>query len=246
MNMAQLVITTKHFLSDGKYNPEIINASYIGNIKYIFQEEKKLFGLRRKRERVTSTLAWLNQLKEKNIEDIKLLAKDVVNDINLTAFSNGLDCIIVCFYNNRVTYWTKKWSFDKEKKHWNIKYTEEFYPNPHNGKPKFEDRTKNFAETLKSIKGLAEEIDCNNFANCFQKALDCLLSEVEISKILPSKNQRLFDSAQYAAVFGGMGSWNDSPPYMAQKKGLREEYDTLTNQLYREIMLACMYAVNEW
>ena len=43
-----------------------------------------------------------------------------------------------------------------------------------------------------------------------------------------------------------MGSWNDSPPYYAHKKGLESEYDSLTEELLTQIRLALLYSVNEW
>ena len=43
-----------------------------------------------------------------------------------------------------------------------------------------------------------------------------------------------------------MGSWNDSPAYMAHKKGLSEEYETLSSVLLKNVRLAILYAINEW
>ncbi|WP_011991675.1 hypothetical protein [Campylobacter curvus] len=43
-----------------------------------------------------------------------------------------------------------------------------------------------------------------------------------------------------------MGSWNDSPPYMAQQKGLGKEYDELSDELLCQNRLALLYAINEW
>lgn len=56
----------------------------------------------------------------------------------------------------------------------------------------------------------------------------------------------MFEAASIADVFGAMGSWNDSPPYMAHKKGLDKEYETLSADLLRNIRLAILYAINEW
>ena len=66
-------------------------------------------------------------------------------------------------------------------------------------------------------------------------------------EFLFSKNK--FDSLFYTKisnVFGGMGSWNDSPPYYAHEKGLESEYDSLTEELLTQIRLALLYSVNEW
>ncbi|MCR5815850.1 MAG: hypothetical protein K6F91_03105 [Ruminococcus sp.] len=62
---------------------------------------------------------------------------------------------------------------------------------------------------------------------------------------MSERGRRLFAAASKADVFGGMGSWNDSPPYLAQEKGLKKEYDELSEQLWYEIKVAVMSAVNE-
>ena len=47
-------------------------------------------------------------------------------------------------------------------------------------------------------------------------------------------------------VFGGMGSWNDEPGWLAQDKGLGQVYDELSDQLLRNIRSAILFAINEW
>jgi len=53
-----------------------------------------------------------------------------------------------------------------------------------------------------------------------------------------------FKAAITADVFGAMGSWNDSPPYMAHEKGLDKEYDLLSGELLKQIRLAILFAIN--
>ncbi|MDE6733763.1 MAG: hypothetical protein K2J77_12930 [Oscillospiraceae bacterium] len=62
---------------------------------------------------------------------------------------------------------------------------------------------------------------------------------------IPERNLRLFYAADTADLFGAMGSWNDSPPFMAHEKGLDKEYDELSARLLKNIRLAVLYAVNE-
>ena len=103
---------------------------------------------------------------------------------------------------------------------------------------------------------LADKIDFQNFGNIFRKAIDILNGEkVEnIQKTfyglyfseLPKINKYLFYASDISDVFGGMGSWNDSPPYYAYKKGLEIEYDNLSKELLTQIRLALLYSVNEW
>jgi hypothetical protein len=186
---------------------------------------------------------------KRGLQDIKLLAPETVtvDNIVLAAFSNGQECSMVCFYPSRVTYWTKHWTFNRAKKLWDVAYDEQVWSNPPAEKPKFQDRTADFIEVLHGIKQLAEKLEFPSWAEWFQNALTCLKRDQIEPGVLPHSNQRLLNAASAASVFGGMGSWNDSPQYAAyHEKGLRAEFDSLSSRLYREIMLACMYAVNEW
>lgn len=63
---------------------------------------------------------------------------------------------------------------------------------------------------------------------------------------IPEKFLPLFCAADTADVFGAMGSWSDSPPFMAREKGLDKEYEELSARLLKNIRLAVFYAVNEW
>ena len=101
---------------------------------------------------------------------------------------------------------------------------------------------------------MAHKIDCDNFAVVFQKAIDILLGASDYTDIadhiqlpeIPKENLHLFEAASTADVFGAMGSWNDSPPYMAHEKGLDKEYDFLSSELLKQVRLATLYAINEW
>ena len=62
---------------------------------------------------------------------------------------------------------------------------------------------------------------------------------------LPDKNARLYVSSMTANVFGGMGSWNDSPSWYAYEKGVESDYKKLSSELLTQIRLALLYSVNE-
>lgn len=93
-----------------------------------------------------------------------------------------------------------------------------------------------------------------DFAVVFQKALDILLGSSESTDTtdhmtlieIPEENLHVFKAASIADVFGAMGSWNDSPPYMAQEKGMDKEYEFLSSELLKQVRLATLYAINEW
>ena len=102
--------------------------------------------------------------------------------------------------------------------------------------------------------GLLSKIACNNFAVVFQKAIDILSGSSDYTDTeynlplpeIPEENLHLFEAASTADVFGAMGSWNDSPAYMAHEKGMDNEYESLSGELLKQIRLATLYAINEW
>lgn len=75
---------------------------------------------------------------------------------------------------------------------------------------------------------LAEKIDENKWANsCFHPAL-AILENDDLSV-----QHRLESAYDCTNVFGGMGSWIDSPPYSAYLYQQTEQYDYLTNELWK-------------
>lgn len=59
---------------------------------------------------------------------------------------------------------------------------------------------------------------------------------------MPKEQLQLFEAANLADVFGGMGSWNDHPWAQAQEMGLLDQYERLSEN----VRLALLYAINEW
>lgn len=144
-----------------------------------------------------------------------------------------------------------KWEFDSLGKVWNTLYTEHEWTNPPSDKPNFKDNTQEFKVVLDDIEQFACQLKCDSFAKLFQKAAIILDETVryidEKHHIpLPKKNLRIFEAASIADVFGAMGSWNDTPLYLAHEKGLEREYETLSSELLKQVRLAILYAVNEW
>jgi hypothetical protein len=196
--------------------------------------------------------SWFDYCLEKDITDFRFLSPYAVEDRNILGFSNTTQSSIVCFYGETVTYFSANWKFDRSIKMWNTEYSEQKWDNAPSSKPKFKNNSEKFKEVLKHIKKLAIDIECNNFAETFQKALDILTGKSSIDNSnmplpqIPEEAKNLFQSANIADVFGGMGSWNDEPPYAAHEKGMQKEYEKLSNDLLKEIRLAIMYAINEW
>lgn len=165
---------------------------------------------------------WYCRTTERHLADIKLLSPTAVGDRGLLAFSGGAPFLIACFYEGGiVTCWRADWSFDQKARGRNVHLSESPFKNAPASPPPFKVHTGDFSTVLTQIGQLAGRIRAENFA-------------------------ALFAAASRAWVFGGMGSWNGSPPYMAHEQRLDDDYERLSAALYQQIMLAVLYAVNEW
>lgn len=202
-----------------------------------------------------SVKLWFDRLKSRGLKDIKFLCPVAVESRELLGFSNTTQGCILCFYKSgKVTYFTAHWQVDPEKKLWNIHYSEEEWRYPPSGRPHFDNNTDSFRQILLKIKDFAAKIEFEGFAHTFDSAITILDGGEDYPDKkyglplpqIPPENLRIFEAASCADVFGAMGSWNDSPAFEAQTKGLGEEYEQLSDELLRNIRLAILYAVNEW
>lgn len=228
-------------------------AKYENRIEFAFLPPNEI--LKMEKYTAPNVSAWFEQIRKNQVLDVKLLCPFSVKDRNLLGFSNMTESSILCFHRNgKVTYFVADWQFDSVQRNWNILYSEHEWPNPPSKKPQFENNTDSFREVLLSIRELAIKIECENFAHIFSSAVNLLDGSneypdkkygIELPQI-PQQNLQMFEAASIADVFGAMGSWNDSPPYMAHKKGLDKEYETLSADLLKNIRLAILYAINEW
>lgn len=245
------VASRKAIQSNSKilYIPE----KYIHSITFAFLPEEKLLGI--KQYIAPDIPAWFRYIWKKGLQDIKFFCPSVVKDIGVLGFVNTTQSSLVCFFkNSKVTYFAPNWKFDPERKQWDVRYTEYDLPNPPPGKPSFENNRDSFRKALLDIQDLAVKIDCEFFAHIFAEAISILEGGDEETteetnanfQGMPQENLRLFQAANRADVFGAMGSWNDSPPYMAHEKGLDKEYKELSAELLKNIRLALLFAVNEW
>ena len=232
---ARYALKTKNKIS---YKP----SKYENKIEFLFTENFK----------AKDVNEWYEHCIEKGLEDIKLSMPIAVKDPSLLAFSNTSQARLICYFrDNLVTYFIPKW--ESGDNGWNTIYREYKWDNPPKEKPQFEDNTKDFKNTLSKIATLADKIEFQNFTNIFTKAFDILdRREIEDNyykkyfSILPERNARLFYSAGTSDVFGGMGSWNDSPSWYAYEKGVESDYKNLSSELLTQIRLALLYSVNEW
>lgn len=230
-----------------------IPLTYENRIEFQFLPERKLFST--KKYKAENVEEWFDNCLKKGLQDVKFLAPVAVKERNVLGFSNTTQSSIVCFYEgNRVSFFSAQWDFDSVEKVWNILYTEQEWKDVPSGKPHFESNFDSFKSVLLEIKELALKIECDSFAAVFQKSLDILLGSSEYTDTayniplpeIPEENLHFFEAASIADVFGAMGSWNDSPAYMAHEKGLDKEYESLSSELLKQVRLTTLYAINEW
>lgn len=246
-HMAELVMMVKAAMMAGVLPDIITMRPHIKEETFVFAPVKKLF-FGHVSATAKGAVSWFGRLKAKGLRSIRLLGEPQ-KDINRMGFANGLSsCMIGTGYAKDSAAWAKQWEFDQMEKKWVVTYREirriGGIPTPD-----IEDPALELHNTLVAIAGLADMLDCSYFADVFRKADGILMADAGYHRIdisMPDMNQRLYDAAINAWVFGAMGSWNDSPPYMAQVKGLSKEYDELTAALYRGILNAILYAVNMW
>lgn len=250
--IASIVAASKKAMQSNE-SIKYLSEKYENSIKFEFLPEMSF--LRMKKYTAPNVSAWFEQIKKNHVIDVKLLCPYSVKDRNLLGFSNTTESSILCFHKDgKVTYFVADWQFNSVQKNWDILYSEHEWPDPPSQKPQFENNTDSFRKVLLSIRELAIKIECDNFAHIFSSAVNILDGSgeypdkkygLELPQI-PQKNLQMFEAASIADVFGAMGSWNDSPPYMAHEKGLDKEYETLSAELLKNIRLAILYAINEW
>ena len=235
-----LVAAVRQALRAGTFSYK--GADYEKTIRFTFQNGAQ----------ADSAADWHRELTARRLRDIKLLAPTVTGDRGLLAFSGGAPFLIACFYKDKAAAgWRAGWEFDQSARGWNIEWNEAPFKDAPAAPPRFQEYREDFSAVLAQISELAVRIGENQFAAQFDSARRYLTDQhitlpdwMHIR--LPEKNKALFAAASRAWVFGGMGSWNDSPPYLAHEQGLDGDYERLSAALYRQIMLAVLYAVNEW
>ena len=196
---------------------------------------------------------WFKHALRLGLSDVRFATNLTVasKERSLQGFSNVSYKSILCIYKDKMSYFVPHWSFEEDKRGWDIVYKEFIL----NGTPeiqKFSDNTLEFKDILTRIAKFADEIECENFGDCFRKGLKALNEPENIEQnvlnapLMPKLNLALFTAASAADVFGGMGSWNDDAAGWAQHKKRGKEYDELSSELFTQMRKATLFAINEW
>ncbi|WP_103652521.1 hypothetical protein, partial [Campylobacter concisus] len=196
---------------------------------------------------------WFKHALKLGLSDVKFATNLALSskERSLQGFSNVSYKSILCIYKDKMSYLVPHWSFEEDKKGWDIVYKEFSL----NGMPeiqKFSDNTLEFKDILTRISKFADEIECENFGDCFREGLKALNEPEKIEQnilnapLMPKLNLALFNAASAADVFGGMGSWNDDAAGWAKRKKRDKEYDELSAELFTQMHKATLFAINEW
>ena len=230
-----------------------VRAQNINTVTFSFLPEKKRF--RTKQYTASDVSSWSEQLQKKGVREIQLFCPLAVQNRPLLGLSNTQESALLCFFKNgTAAFFLPHWRPDTESDLWNIDLSEQVWADPPSDIPAFANNSDEFRKALSDIQGFARKLGCDDFfARTFSSALhildghdEALIPEFEQSlSELPPEHFRLFRAAYVADVFGAMGSWNDSPAYMAEAKGMKQEYDKLSDALLKNLRLALLYAINE-
>ena len=213
---------------------------------YILEDDQE------KREQA-SINEWFKHALKLGLSDVRYATNLSVTseERSLQGFSNVSHKSILCIYKDKMSCFVPHWSFEEDKKGWDIVYKEFSL----DGTPeiqKFSDNTLEFKDILTRTSKFADEIECENFGDCFRKGLKALNEPENIEQnvlnapLMPKLNLALFTAASAADVFGGMGSWNDDAAGLAQYKKRGKEYDELSGELFTQMRKATLFAINEW
>ena len=222
---------------------------YVLSTTFQFLPRKRILQRSRKARSVDE---WFSFSQAEGLTDLKFIIPMKAERREMLGFINTSQAIITCFWESgQVTYFTPHWEFDDRRSGWNVAYEEVLWENAPAGKPDFEDHMEEFQTVLLKIEALAQQMGCENFAKIFQKAYLALQGDLgemiddPVLRMLPAQLQGGFAAADYADVFGAMGSWNDEPLCCAEELGLKRQYDELSDELIWHLRGQLMHAVNE-
>ena len=199
---------------------------------------------------------WFKHALKLGLSDVRYTTNLTVSseERSLQGFSNVSHKSILCIYKDKMSYFVPHWSFKEDKKGWDVweivykEFSLDGMPEIQN----FSDNTLEFKDILTRTSKFADEIECENFGDCFRKGLKALNEPEKIEQnilnapLMPKLNLALFTAASAADVFGGMGSWNDDAAGWAQHKKRAKEYDELSSELFTQMRKALLFAINEW
>lgn len=243
INLAQLTLTAKHYIRTGEYRQALTQNDKID--RFLFRFAALDFADDAPALDVGTREEWLEELSRRGAEDFKFIMPDEVDDYGRLGRLNSAPCCMICFYKNGVTSWNRFWSLNPESGKWVVMLIEKVISTPAADKPRFKDISQEMVKLLERIRALAQKLELSEFSFRFGVALKALQADFVSGAVMQPASRRLLQAAIEAFVFGGEDGWNEKGRLAAAGKGLSDDYEALTKDLYRGIALSMMYAVNE-
>lgn len=245
INMIQLTLAAKYYIRTGELEKSLTKSQLVEGYDFIFAEQD--FGQKAPAARAGSCEEWTAMLKDRGAQDFKFIMIDETEDFVKLSHPNGIQCCIICFYNGGVTSWNKRWLYNPSAQKWHVQLVESIAHNAPAEKPKFRDISQDMTTLLEKLRTFSQKLGLSDFSFKFHVAQKSLQANfVSADKMMQPAQRRLLAAAIDAYVFDGENSWIEKGRAAAEEKGMVEEYDRLTKDLFRGIALSCMYAANEW
>ena len=245
MNLFQLTLAARQSLRTEKVTLPPSDSTLVEGYDFQFAQRGEKDALPAVRtERVAD---WLELLRTRGARDLKLIVEDQIADYEALRGLNGLPCCLICFYDDGATVWQKRWLYNVVSKRCHVHMEEFVIPQPPQEKPMFRDVSQDMVMLLERLRALAQKLELSRFAFAFRAAQNKLQANfVPADGMMSPAHRRLLAAATEAYVFDGEVPWTEEGKAAAEQKGLLEEYQLLTEELYRGIALSYMYAANEW
>lgn len=199
------------------------------------------------------TEEWFEYCVKRGLKDAKIIVPNMKDDYQNKAFNNGESLVIVLMHEDK--YELMKVDSTLENDRWRYRFikTDEVKPFEIKMEPKLEE----FKKVLADIGDFSVEIKCSGWKKDFMEASDIIDGSIDIDEkkykwlvnmydYLPDKFRRILVGSSAADVFGGMGSWNDSPAWCAgETPELYGRYQDISAELSYYIYYHYMYVANE-
>lgn len=200
--------------------------------------------------------SWMQDLRKRDCRGVLMIQSDrAENERESSGFvGGGRRWVLVARFDEFDEYWSAHWQLGQRAPatRWDIAYrcrrttSTAIHPNRYD----LNESQRRLEQTLKDIGQLAHEIGEEHWkTNFFDAALDLLKGSTSFKRDLPEnyseQAQRVFAAVYRCWVFGGMGSWNDVPPYSAHEHGKSAEFDAYSDALYNAMQDALEAAVND-
>ncbi|OKP86116.1 hypothetical protein A3842_06865 [Paenibacillus sp. P3E] len=171
--------------------------------------------------------------------------------------SNGMPNGVTSLGTTGESLWKADWHMDQygSRTKWKVTYTEQKLYDGQKGDREFlplSVLSEKLDVALRQIGDLAYTIEESFWSDHFFEPAKSVLNGTGIAAqlsfhlpdIYKDQARTLLNAVYKAWVFGGMGSWNDSPPYSAYQHDREQEFNTISARLYETLVQCARGAVN--